>query len=155
MIIILILFNFCLFANYYGGSPGSSFNYGTNAREIALSNSMISSYNNGFVAFNNPALLPKVKSNEYGFSYFIMSLDRSVQSISIARPLPPSAGVSLSYYRIGTDNIIQTNSNFGDQLGILNYSQGFGMLSFGIDLGSLSGGFNFKALFNNMDIYKT
>lgn len=152
---ILIFLNFCLYANYYGGSPGANFNYGTNAREISLSNSIVSSYNKGFVALNNPALLPKIKNNEYGFSYFIMSLDRSVQSISIARPLPPSAGVSLSFYRVGTDNIVETNSSFGDQLGILNYSQGFGMLSFGIDLGSLSGGFNFKALYNNMDIYQS
>ena len=152
---ILILFNFCLFANYYGGSPGSSFNYGTNAREISLSNSIVSSYNKGFVAFNNPALLPKINNNEYGFSYFLMSLDRSIQSISISRPLPPSAGVSLSFYRVGTNNIIETNSSFGSEIGTLNYSQGFGMLSFGIDLGSLSAGFNFKALFNDMDIYES
>ena len=152
---ILILFNFCLFANYYGGSPGSSFNYGTNAREISLSNSIVSSYNKGFVAFNNPALLPKINNNEYGFSYFLMSLGRSIQSISISRPLPPSAGVSLSFYRVGTNNIIETNSSFGSEIGTLNYSQGFGMLSFGIDLGSLSAGFNFKALFNDMDVYKS
>jgi len=151
---VLILFNFCLFADYYGGSPGSSFNYGTNAREISLSNSIISSYNKGFVAFNNPALLPKIKDNEYGFSYFLMSLDRSIQSISISRPLPPSAGVSLSFYRVGTNNIIQTSS-FGSEEGSLESYQGFGMLSFGIDLGSLSAGFNFKALFNDMDIYKS
>ena len=151
---ILILFNFCLFADYYGGSPGANFNYGTNAREISLSNAIVSSYNKGFVAFNNPALLPKISNNEYGFSYFPMSLDRSIQSISISRPLPPSAGVSLSYYRLGTNNIIQT-SNFGTDIGNLNYSQGFGMLSFGIDLGSLSAGFNFKAFFNDMDIYKS
>ncbi len=151
---ILILFNFCLFADYYGGSPGSSFNYGTNAREISLSNSIVSSYNKGFVAFNNPALLPEINDNEYGFSYFLMSLDRSIQSISISRPLPPSAGVSLSFYRVGTNNIIQT-STFGSEEASLNHSQGFGMLSFGIDLGSLSAGFNFKALFNDMDIYKS
>jgi len=151
---ILILFNFCLFANYYGGYPGANFNYGTNAREISLSNSIVSSYNKGFVAFNNPALLPEITDNEYGFSYFLMSLDRSIQSISISRPLPPSAGVSLSFYRIGTNNIIGT-SNFGEENGSLDYSQGYGMLSFGINLGSLSAGFNFKALFNDMDIYKS
>ena len=53
---ILILFNFCLFADYYGGSPGANFNYGTNAREISLSNAIVSSYNKGFVAFNNPLI---------------------------------------------------------------------------------------------------
>ena len=151
---ILILFNFCLFADYYGGSPGSSFNYGTNAREISLSNSIISSYNRGFVAFNNPALLPRIKNNEYGFSYFQMSLDRSIQSITISRSLPPSAGVGLSFYKTGTNNIEATNSS-GQEIGNLDCFQGFGMLSFGIDLGSLSGGFNFKAFFNDINFYKS
>ena len=152
---ILLLINFYLFANFYAGYPGSNFNFGTDARNISMSNSLVSTYNKGFVAFNNPALLPKISDNEYGFSHFLMSLDRSLQSVSIARPLPPSAGVSLSFFRIGTENIIQTNSGFGDQLSTLRYSQGYGMLSFGIDLGSLSGGFNFKTFFNNMDIYKS
>ena len=35
---------------------GSSFLVGTNARELALSNSLVSSYNMGFNSFSNPAL---------------------------------------------------------------------------------------------------
>ena len=81
-----------------------------------------------------------------------MSLDRSIQSFSIARPLPPSAGVALSVFRSGTDDIISTN-DFGTSLGSISQSEGFGMLSFGINLGSLSGGFNIKAYFNNLDNY--
>ena len=95
---ILLLINFYLFANFYAGYPGSNFNFGTDARNISMSNSLVSTYNKGFVAFNNPALLPKISDNEYGFSHFLMSLDRSLQSVSIARPLPPSAGVSLSFF---------------------------------------------------------
>ena len=149
---IFILLQGILFGNYSGGSPGSSFKYGTNAREVALSQSTISTYNPGFNSFNNPAFLPNISNNEYGFSYFSMSLDRSVQSFSISRPLPPSAGISLSVFRSGTDNIIATSS-FGTSLGNISQSEGFGMLSFGINLGSLSGGFNIKAYFNNLDNY--
>ena len=150
---IFILLQCILLGNYSGGSPGSSFKYGTNAREIALSQSTISTYNPGFNAFNNPAFLPNTSNNEYGFSYFSMSLDRSIQSFSISRPLPPSAGVSISVFRSGTDNIISTSSDFGTSLGNISQSEGFGMLSFGINLGSLSGGFNIKAYFNNLDKY--
>ena len=150
---ILILFNCFLLAEYSGGFPGASFQYGTNAREIALSRSTLSTYNTGFNSFINPALLPNIKNNEYGFSHFLMSLDRSIQTISISRPLPPSAGVSMSFFRSGTDNIIETSSDFGDVLGNLSHSEGFGMLSFGIDLGKISGGFNIKAYFNNLDNY--
>jgi len=81
-----------------------------------------------------------------------MSLDRSIQSISISRPLPPSAGVGLSFFRAGTNNIIETDV-FGTEVGTLSHYEGYGMLSFGIDLGSLSGGFNIKAFFNDLAEY--
>ena len=150
----IICISFCfLFGDYSAGFPGANFQYGTNAREVALSKSTLSTYNTGFNSFINPASLPDIKKNEYGFSYFMMSLDRSVQTLSISRPLPPSAGVSLSFFRSGTDNIVATSSDFGDVIGSLVHSEGYGMLSFGINLGSLSGGFNIKAYFNNLDEY--
>tara|TARA_Y100000590_G_scaffold462537_1_gene626889 strand:+ start:518 stop:1456 length:939 start_codon:yes stop_codon:yes gene_type:complete len=151
--LIFIFIIYCLlFGEYSGGHPGTNFNYGSNAKDIGLSKSTLSVYNKGFNAFINPALLPKVKNNEYGFSYFMMSLDRSVQSLSISRPLPPSAGVSLSFFSSRTDDIIETNS-FGSPIGELSHFEGYGMLSFGIDLGKISGGFNIKAYFNNLDEY--
>ena len=55
----------------------------------------------------------------------MMSLDRSVQTLSISRPLPPSAGVSLSFFRSGTDNIVGTSSDFGDVIGNLVHSEGY------------------------------
>lgn len=152
-IYIVLLFHCILIGNYSAGFTGSSFHYGSNARGVALSNSSISTYSTGFNSFTNPALLPDIKNNEYGFSHFIMSLDRSIQTISISRPLPPSAGVSLSFFRSGTKNIIETSSDYGDTIGNLNHSEGYGMLSFGIKLGALSAGFNIKAYFNNLDDY--
>ncbi|MDC1050611.1 hypothetical protein OAQ87_00250 [Candidatus Marinimicrobia bacterium] len=149
---IFILLHYVLLGNYSGGAPGSSFKYGASARGVALSQSTVSISNSGFNAFNNPAFLPNISKDEFGFSFFSMSLDRSIQSFSIARPLPPSAGVGLSVFRSGTDDIISTN-DFGTSLGSISQSEGFGMLSFGINLGSLSGGFNIKAYFNNLDNY--
>jgi len=151
-LVIIFIVHFFLFGEYSGGYPGANFNYGSNAKDIALSRSTLSIYNKGFNAFINPALLPQIKNNEYGFSYFMMSLDRSIQTLSISRPLPPSAGVSLSIFSSGTNNITVTNS-FGSSVGTLSHSEGYGMISFGIDLGVLSGGFNMKAYFNNLDEY--
>jgi len=149
-LVVIFIVNCFLVGEYSGGYPGANFNYGSNAKDIALSRSTLSIYNKGFNAFINPALLPQIKNNEYGFSYFIMSLDRSIQTLSISRPLPPSAGVSLSIFSSGTNNIVETNS-FGSSIGNLSHSEGYGMLSFGLDLGVLSGGFNIKAYFNSLD----
>lgn len=150
--LIFILFQCVLIGSYSGGSPGSSFKYGTNAREIALAQATVSEYNKGFNSFNNPAFLPSNINDEYGFSYFAMSLDRYIQSFSISRPLPPSAGVSLSVLRTGTNNIISTDTD-GSEIGSISHSEGFGMLSFAINFGSFSGGFNIKTYFNNLADY--
>tara|TARA_Y100000590_G_C15573422_1_gene959494 strand:- start:113 stop:1048 length:936 start_codon:yes stop_codon:yes gene_type:complete len=148
LLFVIILFVGMLCASY----PGSAFNYGTNAREISLSKSMVSVYNSGFNAFNNPANLSQVQNNEYGFSYFMMSLDRSIQSFSISRALPPTAGVGLSFFRAGTDNIISTNS-FGSENGSLSSYEGYGMLSFGISFGKLSLGYNIKTFIHHLSEY--
>ena len=66
---ILLFICSCLYAN---GTPGASYHYGTNARQIALSNSLIASYNTGYNPFTNPALLGTLSNREYGFSYFSM-----------------------------------------------------------------------------------
>ena len=94
------------FSETIGGYAGSSFRYGTNAREIALGNALISSYNKGFNALVNPALLSEIKSDEYGFSYFSLSLDRSVQVLSLSNTLPPNAGMSLSVHAKRSLNVM-------------------------------------------------
>ena len=89
---------------------GSSYRYGTNARGFSLGNSLVSSYNKGYNSFTNPSLLGLVKSNEYGFSSFPMSLDRSIQTFSISIPVPPLATVALSFFKSGVKDIPSRNS---------------------------------------------
>ena len=137
------------FSETVGGYAGSSFRYGTNAREVALGNALISSYNNGFNALVNPALLSKIENNEYGFSYFSLSLDRSVQVLSLSNTLPPNAGMSLSYVRTGTDDIILKDNNNNNN-GTYNHSESYGAISFGTKFDRFSLGISIKALFNNM-----
>ena len=46
----IICVSFCfLIGDYSAGFPGANFQYGTNAREVALSKSTLSTYNTGFV----------------------------------------------------------------------------------------------------------
>ena len=149
----ILFFLYFLFISILSASyPGSAYYYGSNAREIGLSKSTVSVYNCGFNAFNNPANLSELDNNEYGFSYFMMSLDRSIQSVSISRPLPPTAGISLSFFRAGTDNIVSTDS-FGLESGSLSHYEGYGMLSFGISFENLSLGYNIKTFINNLNEY--
>ena len=57
-----------LFSNS-GGYAGSIYQYGSNARAIALSNSLVSNYNKGYNPLTNPALLGREAAKlEYGFS---------------------------------------------------------------------------------------
>ena len=149
ILFILLFFNSSAFCDIVGGYPGSSFRYGTNARAIALGSSLLSNYNNGFNAFSNPALLSKIKTKEYGVSYFPMSLDRSIQVISLSNALPPSAGMSLSFVKSGTDDII-VKDNANNNVGNTSQSESYGLMSFGTYFGKLSLGINLKAVFNNL-----
>ena len=135
-----------LYSDYAGGYAGSSFRYGTNAREISLSNSLVSNNNIGFNAFSNPAILAFNKEKHIGSSLFMLSNDRNIQAFTYSQDLPPSAAAAISFFRAGVSNIIGINSDeyFTDELG---YSDGYIMISFGIAFNKyFSLGINAKAL---------
>ena len=71
IIILSVIIFTCLEASS-GGYVGSSYGYGSNARQIALSNSILANHNRGYNALTNPALLGSIKEIEYGFSYFVI-----------------------------------------------------------------------------------
>ena len=132
---------------------GSSFRYGVNAKSISMGGSISSLYNPGFNGFSNPAFLTQVNKPEFGISFFKMSLDRSIQAFSYSRNLPPSAGIALSFFRSGIDEIILTdiNNNF-----IENAEQweGYGAMSFGFKFSDkASFGFTLKTYINELHDY--
>ena len=148
--IVLLLF-ICICYPYFGGGyAGAPFRFGSNARAVSLSNSVVSTLNNGFNAMTNPALLSQLKKTEFGASLFPMSMDRSIQSFLFSRRLPPTAGVAISLFRSGIDN------NYGyDNTGEsteLSYNswEGYAMLSFGTTFNKLSIGVNIKSLNNSL-----
>ena len=148
-----VIFIFCigfLFAEYGGGYAGSGFRYGSNAREFSLAGALIADKTPGFYAFSNPALLQYARSSQFGFSYQAMSLDRSIQSFSFAKNLPPSAGFGLSILRSGTDNI-QGRNAMNEPTETLTTQEIQGIISFGVSLGPrMALGINIKAFFANI-----
>ena len=147
-LIILFIF-FGLSYPSTGGITGSSYQYGTNARSISLSNALTANYNNGYNPLTNPALLGLVKKTEFGFSYFNLSLDRYIQSFSIVIPSPPIASIGISSHTLGTKNIPgMTSGNVST--GFYDAWEGYIMLSFGLNLGDFLSGINFKILKNQI-----
>ena len=140
-----------LFSDYAGGYAGSSFRYGTNAREISLSNSLVANNNIGFNAFTNPAILPFNKGKYIGSSLFMLSSSRNIQSFTYSQDLPPGAAAAISFFRAGATAVgIDNNEYLTDDLG---YSDGYVMISFGITLHKyLSIGISAKALLQGFSI---
>jgi len=146
----LLVFNL-IFADYGGGYAGSGFRYGSNAREFSLASSLVADKTAGFYAFSNPALLQFTKSNHIGISFQNMSLDRSIQSFSFAKKLPPNAGVGIAILQSGTDNI-QGRNLMNQETELFSAKEIEGIMSFGVAFGSkLALGINIKAVFSTID----
>ena len=150
--IILILCFSVLSADYAGGYSGSVLRLGVSARDLSLSGSMVSAYNEGFSAFSNPSFVSKTKGLAFGSSLFLLGNNTSMQAFSISRDLPPNAGASLSVVHLGVSDIIGINSNeqFTNYLG---YHDSYAMLSFGINFSEyISIGINTKTLFQRYNL---
>ena len=129
---IFALFSFCvLSADYGGGYAGSEFRYASNARDMALAGANVANGSEGYSQFSNPAQLPQLKSLGISSSFMSLPLDRSIQTLSISKPLPPFAGIALSIYRSATSDINGRDlmNQFTENLNVSNY---MGMLSFGV-----------------------
>ena len=111
------------FSETIGGYAGSSFRYGTNAREVSLSNSLVANNNIGFNAFTNPAILPFNKGKYIGSSLFMLSSSRNIQSFTYSQDLPPGAAAAISFFRAGATAVgIDDNEYLTDEIG---YSDGY------------------------------
>ena len=148
LLLIIIITN--LFADYGGGYAGSGFRYSSNARDYALSGASIADKTIGFYAFSNPALYNFTNSNQIGISFQTLSLDRSVESYSFAKKLPPNAGIGLSILRSGTKNI-QGRNTINEKTELFSAVETEGIISFGLGIGQkVAFGVNIKALFTSI-----
>ena len=146
---ILLIFS-TVFADYGGGYAGSGFRYGSNAREFSLAGALVADKTPGFFAFSNPALLQYARSSQLGLSYQSMSLDRSIQTFSFVKNLPPSAGMGLAVLRAGTANI-QGRNSMNEYTEVFSSQEIQGIISFGVSFGyRMAIGINIKAFFSSI-----
>lgn len=140
-----------VFADYGGGYAGSGFRYGSNAREFSLGGTLIADKTPGFYAFSNPALLQFARHNQIGVSFQKMSLDRSIQTFSFAKRLPPNAGIGIAILQSGTNNI-QGKNLMNQETELFSAKEIEGLMSFGVAFGSkLALGVNIKVVFATIE----
>ena len=141
-----------LLADYAGGYPGSILRHGVSARDIALSGATIASFEDGFTAFSNPAMIAMKKQLTIGSSLFLLPNKINLQAFSIGRNLPPNAGASLSFIHLGTSNILSINQN-EEFLEHISFHDSYAMMSFGINFSQyFSIGMNAKMLFQRYNL---
>jgi hypothetical protein len=133
-----------------GGYAGAFARIGTDARSVALAGALVADVNTGQLALTNPASLVHVQRREVGLSYMSLPLDRSLQGLSLALKLPPSAAAGVSYLRAGDDNI-QGRNSIGEKTEVLAYTENLVTLSFANRVSNtLSIGLNAKLMFMNL-----
>ncbi len=153
-LIIILLFSI-LYADYGGGYAGSEFHLQCNARDIGLATSNLTQGSKGYLQYTNPAQLHKTNGWSLSTSILTLPLDRSVQTFSFSKNLPPFAGIAISFYRSAV-NGIDGRDHMNVQTERLNTSNYMGMLSFGLAPSkSVSIGINVKNyLINFVDEHK-
>ena len=117
-------------------SPGTSYQYGYSARSVSLSSAMVADTYHTLQSFSNPALLNQCTGQNYAISYFVMSLDRSLQTFYYSRKLAGNAGLSAAILRTSVGKFMGKDY-FNNPTNELSNSDYYGLLSFG--LGSKKG----------------
>ena len=149
LLYIFILFLAILNAN---PGPGSSYHYGYSARSVALSSSVVADKYHVFQSFANPALLNQCEGRNYGVSYFMLSLDRSIQSFYFSQKLIGNAGVSLALLRAGSGDFIGRD-NFNNLTKEISAADYYGLLSFGLGNSKGSGiGLSMRLHYSNLNV---
>ncbi|HDT12547.1 MAG TPA: hypothetical protein ENO01_02700 [Candidatus Marinimicrobia bacterium] len=108
---ILLLSGTLLFAgsDETGGYAGAFLRMPLSARSAALGNAAGSLKDSPESFVENPAVLSSLEKREFGSSFQFLSLDRSLHMVSLAMPLPPSAGLALAWVHAGVGKIEERN----------------------------------------------
>jgi hypothetical protein len=113
------------------GQPGASGRMGFGARGMAMGNALSAVTTGDMTSYYNPALLPFAESRSGSASMGILGLDRSLNFLSYAMPLPPKAGLAVNIINSGVHDIDGRDGD-GEQTGALRTSENMFFLGFGI-----------------------
>ncbi len=132
------------------GQPGAFARMGFGARGMAMGNAMSAVTSGDLASYYNPALLPFAATRSGSASMGILSLDRSLNFLSYAMPLPPKAGLAINVINAGVSNIDGRDGD-GEQTGALRTSENLVSLGFAIRFSPVfSAGVNVKLLYYHL-----
>ncbi len=114
-----------------GGRTGAAFRLGQTAESISLGNARAALPLRDPDAFLNPALAPFQTTPTVSLGAALFPLDRSVQTVSYAAPLPPAAGIALTLLRVSVTDIDGRDRN-GNPTEVLSVAENVVALSFGL-----------------------
>ncbi len=138
-------------ASYGGGYAGASIRTSLNAREAALAGAVAAFPVEGFLQFQNPALITFAEGHQAGLSYHNLTLDRSQLVLSYNHQVPPKGAMGFGIIYSGVSDI-QGRDLMGQKTSEYSVSEGAGIITFGIQLSErLSVGANIRALFSSLD----
>lgn len=152
-LILILIFSTALLqgeTNDNAGYAGAFLRMGLGARSTAMGNSGVAFPSNGFGIYYNPAGLAYMDERNLALSYSFLSLDRQFHFIGLSVPLPPNAGVGVSWLHAGVKDIEGRNSigqvdetyQTGENVVLISFANAFHP--------RISLGINFKILHNQM-----
>lgn len=104
-ITLLLVFPIFLPALDTGGYAGAYLRMAQGARAMALGNSTAAITNDVESLFENPALAASLQQRQMVSAFQFLTLDRSMNSLALAFPLPPTAGLALGWVHAGVNEI--------------------------------------------------
>ena len=111
LFLMILLLPLSLAALDTGGYAGAYLRMAQGARAMAMGNSTASLPNDLESVFENPAILASLEDRQMISAFQFLSLDRSMNSLAMAFPLPPSAAVAVGWVHAGVKEIEGRNAS--------------------------------------------
>ena len=89
----------------WASQSGGFLRMGMTARSIAMGGGFTAELDKSFPVFHNPAWAAFLSKKHFGSSYSNLTLDRRLATASLSMPLPPTAGIGLSWVYGGVSDI--------------------------------------------------
>ncbi|MGA9405925.1 MAG: hypothetical protein WBW71_02210 [Bacteroidota bacterium] len=87
------------------GTPGAFSRLGFGARGMGMGNALTAVIDGDISSFYNPAVTPFLTDRVAAVSYGLLSLDRSLNTLSYSQAIRPTAGFSVGIINAGVSNI--------------------------------------------------
>ena len=130
LLFVLVLFAAAPVAAQHAGAYAR---IGFGARGIAMGGGLVADVFSEASPYYNPALAPRIQRQGLDAAAGFLSLDRDLQHLQFAFPLPPRAGAAVGLVRAGVENI-DGRDNAGYHTGDLSTQEYVIFSAFGVNL---------------------